>query len=222
MNGNHRQAQACFCTRPSRHATRPLPGPRAQDPFLLLASALWTLAMLAKAADTTKALTAAHSCTLRSCIYCEPAGAKPRAMRSALLLSIASAAASRVTKDQWQTEAQAALEEAKPLYAQATSGCVLTISGNRVTTTSDSPLRLCRVDHGGDVGRAGVERVEQELLHGARECRKRRRRAEEARLRDRQPPHNHRPDGARVQPAWRVSGSKRITFAHHFPVQQGS
>ena len=72
-------------------------------------------------------------------------------MRSALLLSIASAAASRVTRDQWQTEAQAALEEAKPLYEQATSGCVLTISGSRVTTTSDSPLKLCRVDHGGAV-----------------------------------------------------------------------
>ena len=28
---------------------------------------------------------------------------------------------------------------------------MLTISGNRVTTTSDSPLKLCRVDHGGDV-----------------------------------------------------------------------
>ena len=74
-------------------------------------------------------------------------------MRSAaLLLSIASAAASRVTRDQWQAEAQAALNEATTaLVEQANSGCVLTISGNRVTTTSDSPLRLCRVDHGGDV-----------------------------------------------------------------------
>ena len=72
-------------------------------------------------------------------------------MRSALLLSIASAAATRVTKDQWQTEAQNALEAAKPLYDQASNGCVLTISGNRVTTTSTSPLKLCRVDHGGDV-----------------------------------------------------------------------
>ena len=73
-------------------------------------------------------------------------------MRSALLLSLAaSAAATRVTKDQWQAEAENALEAAKPLYEQASNGCVLTISGNRVTTTSNSPLKLCRVDHGGDV-----------------------------------------------------------------------
>ena len=73
-------------------------------------------------------------------------------MRSALLLSIASAAASRVTRDQWRAEAQEALNEARPLWEEAAeSGCVLTISGNRVTTTSDSPLNLCRVDHGGDV-----------------------------------------------------------------------
>jgi hypothetical protein len=72
---------------------------------------------------------------------------------AALLLSVAaSAAATRVTKDQWQAEAQNALEAAKPLWSQgAESGCVLTISGKRVTTTSDSPLKLCRVDHGGDV-----------------------------------------------------------------------
>ena len=72
-------------------------------------------------------------------------------MRSALLLSIASAAATRVTRDQWEAEAQSAVEAAKPLWSQASNGCVLTISGSRVTTTSDSPLRLCRVDHGGDV-----------------------------------------------------------------------
>ena len=67
-------------------------------------------------------------------------------MRSAaLLLCALHAAATRVTKDQWQAEAQNALEAAKPLWFQASNGCVLTISGNRVTTTSDSPLKLCRV-----------------------------------------------------------------------------
>ena len=77
------------------------------------------------------------------------------AMCSAALLlwALHAAAATRVTQDQWQAEAQAALEEATTALVEqgAESGCVLTISGNRVTTTSDSPLRLCRVDHGGDV-----------------------------------------------------------------------
>ena len=75
-------------------------------------------------------------------------------MRSAALLvwALHAAAATSVTKDQWQAEAQNALEAAKPLWSQgAESGCVLTITGNRVTTTADGPLRLCRVDHGGDV-----------------------------------------------------------------------
>ena len=73
-------------------------------------------------------------------------------MRSALLLcALLHAAATRVTKDQWQAEAQAALNDARPLFEAVKNGCVLTISGNRVTTTSASPLKLCRVDHGGAV-----------------------------------------------------------------------